>query len=165
MIATPCEVSPARRVGSSPHVLDRRHLNVQTGAKPVCSSMSKRLVANGSVPSGDSIERCPRLVRAEMSSTSRESRVASVPRIPSASRHQAILVNDATKPVGSHNPADTRCRSHFGRVGAENGSRHRRPRRRPSRPISDWYPARARVSHGPSHRPHPDSELLEDDRG
>ena len=38
-----------------------------------------------------------------------------VPRIPSGSRDQAILVNEATQPVGSHDPPSGSCRSNVSR--------------------------------------------------
>ena len=44
-----------------------------------------------------------------------------VPRISSASRHQPVLVDEATKPIGSRNPPDGACRSLFGR-GRSRGS-------------------------------------------
>jgi hypothetical protein len=50
-------------------------------------------------------------------------------------------------------------------VGVDDGSR-RRPRRRVSRPISDWYPVSTRVSHGPEPTAFDITpELPEDDRG
>jgi len=38
-----------------------------------------------------------------------------VPRISSASRDQAIFVNEATQPVGSHDPRSGSCRSDVSR--------------------------------------------------